>query len=155
MSFQIGALRIEQFRHLFGKDAATLAGLGIERLVVDQTPGYPCRVSLQDAEIGDTVLLLNFEHQPAATPYRASHAIYVREWADEADPGVDEVPDSLRIRLLSVRAFDSGGMMVDADVVDGHALGPVIERMFDHESVSYLHLHSAARGCYAARVQRS
>jgi hypothetical protein len=74
----------------------------------DKKPGYPRRVSLCDAEPGESVMLVHFEPQPALTPYRASHAIYVREDARQADlePGV--VPEMLRMRLLSVRAFDEG-----------------------------------------------
>lgn len=155
MSFQVSALSAEPFRHLFGAPDDVLAAHGAVRRVADAAPGFPCRVSLREAEPGESVLLLHYEHQPAATPYRASHAIYVREGADEAHPLPGEVPDVLRRRLLSVRAFDDAGMMVDADVVDGYALEPVIARMFADDTVRYLHLHNAKRGCYAARVERT
>src|SRR5262245_19292779 len=95
---------------------------GAVRRTVDASPGYPCRVSLVDAEIGERVILVNFEHQPANTPYRASHAVYVRENASQAQPKVGEIPEALRRRLLSVRAFDDEGMMLEADVVDGREL---------------------------------
>jgi hypothetical protein len=132
-----------------------LRARGVVRRTADHSPGFPCRVSLRDAEPGETVLLLNYEHQPADTPYRASHAIYVREGAVEARPGVGEVPDVLRRRLLSVRAFDADGMMVDADVAEGGALEPVIARLFGDPAVAYLHVHNAKPGCYAARVERA
>ena len=122
MGFQISALSIDQFSHLFGQDGEVLARQGIRRMTVESKPGYPCRVSLQDAEIGEKVLLMNFEHQPLRTPYRSSHAIYVREWAIQAVPDKDEIPRFFRHRLLSVRAFDSSGMMVDAEVIDGESL---------------------------------
>ena len=154
MGFQISALNVEQFSHLFGKDPEIIARFGVRRVVADSKPGYPCRVSLRDAEIGESVLLMNYEHQPAATPFRSSHAIFVREWASEAKPGEDEVPDFLRERLLSVRAFDCSGMMVDADIVDGPQLERLIDRMFANVAVSYLHLHNAKLGCYAALVER-
>lgn len=124
-------------------------------MTVDSKPGYPCRVSLQDADIGETVLLMNYEHQPALTPYRSSHAIFVREWATKAQPGKNEVPEMLRHRTISVRAFDASGMMVDADIVDGHRLETMIDRMLAIESASYLHLHNAMRGCYAAQVEQA
>jgi len=154
MSFQIIALPAEQFSHLFGKDAETLANLGVHRIVADTKPGYPCRVSLQDAEIGESALLMNYEHQPAATPFRSSHAIFVREWAKETRPEVGEVPTFLRSRLLSVRAFDRSGMMLDADVVEGPNLEPVIDKMFANDEVDYVHLHNAKLGCYAAKCVR-
>lgn len=153
MAFQISGLDVGEFSHSFGKDKETLAQSGITRIIVDSKPGYPCRVSLQDADIGESVLLMNYEHQPASSPYRSSHAIFVRESADQANPGQNEVPDVLRHRLISVRAFDSAGMMVDADIVDGLELESMISRMIAIESVSYLHLHNAKRGCYAARVE--
>lgn len=154
MDLQIRALNVDQFSHLFGADSETLSSLGVERVVADSSPGFPCRVSLTDAELGESVLLLNYEHQPASSPYRSSHAIYIREWATEAKLGKNEVPEQLRQRLLSVRAFDCSGMMIDADVVDGHQLEPLVARMFANESVSYLHLHNAKPGCYAALVER-
>ena len=82
------------------------------------------------------------------------HHIFVREWADQARPSENEVPQFLRLRLLSVRAFDADGMMLDADVVDGDRLEVLIERLFRNELVSYLHIHNARLGCYAALVER-
>lgn len=154
MGFQISALRVEQFSHLFGRDADTLSRLGVRRIVADKSPGFPCRVSLEDAEVGESILLLNYEHQPATSPYRSSHAIFVREWAHQARPQPNQAPGQLRRRLLSVRAFDSAGMMLDADLVDGQQIESLIEAMFVNDSVSYLHLHNAKPGCYAASVER-
>ncbi len=154
MGFQIRALNVDQFSHLFGVDSETLASLGVERVVADVSPGFPCRISLIDAELGESVLLLNYEHQPASSPYRSSHAIFIREWATVAKLDKNEIPEQLRQRLLSVRAFDCSGMMIDADVVDGHQLESLVARMFANESVSYLHLHNAKPGCYAALVER-
>ena len=154
MSFQILALNNDQFSHLFGLDDDALEKQGVQRKVVDSNPGFPCRVSLQDAEVGETVLLMNYEHQPMPTPFRASHAIFVREFATEANLERNEIPAMFRHRLLSVRAFDTAGMMVDADVVEGDCLEPLIERMFANESANYLHIHNAKRGCYAALVER-
>jgi hypothetical protein len=154
MDFQISALSIDQFSHLFGQDGEALARQGIQRMIVDSNPGYPCRVSLQDAEIGETVLLMNFEHQTLPTPYRSSHAIFVREFATQAVPDKNEVPRFFRHRLLSVRAFDSSGMMIDAEVIDGESLESLIQRMLKNNSAKFLHIHNAKPGCYAALVER-
>jgi hypothetical protein len=155
MNFQISALPLAPFAPLFAMSDAELRQRGALRRIVDAKPGFPCRVSLEDAEIGERVVLLNFEHQSADSPYRAQHAVYVRENAIEAHPAVGEVPEVLRRRLLSVRAYDSAGMMIEADVVDGRELEPVIERMLARANVAYLHLHNAKPGCYAARVDRA
>lgn len=152
MSFQIHALPAEPFQPLFGMSEQELAGINATRIVVDQKPGYPCRVSLADAEVGETVILVNHVHQPAESPYRACHAIFVREHAGQAFPERGEIPEVLATRLISVRAFDDRHYMIDADVVDGEDLRMVIPRMFENPAVEYLHLHNARPGCYAARV---
>src|ERR1700704_5613952 len=100
MSFQVSALPADEFRPLFGLSDAALAERGVIRRTVDAKPGFPCRVSLEDAEPGETVLLLNYEHQSADTPFRASHAIYVREDGPEARLGAGEVPGLFRHRVM-------------------------------------------------------
>jgi hypothetical protein len=155
MNFQVSPLPLEHFTPLFALTDDELAARNIVRRVVDRFPGFPCRVSLEDAPVGETVLLLNYEHQPAGSPYRSSHAIFVREGAYEAKPGVNEIPEVLSRRLLSVRGFDAQGFMVKADVVEGAALAAGIEEFFAAENIAYLHLHNAKPGCYAARVDRA
>jgi hypothetical protein len=154
MSFRITGLSPEPFRALFGLSDADLVAHGAKRYAADRVPGYPDRIEVRDAVPGETVLLLNYVHQPADTPYRASHAIFVREGAETAYDAFDEIPRSLRIRPISLRAFSAGHFIVDADVVDGGALEGVIERFFGNNDVAYLHAHYARHGCYAARVDR-
>ncbi|HEY6916459.1 MAG TPA: DUF1203 domain-containing protein [Allosphingosinicella sp.] len=153
--YRISGLPLAAFQPLFGLDDAALAERGAIRKVADRTPGFPCRVTLQDAEPGETLILLNYEHQPAATPFRASHAIFVREAADLEARFENEVPPLLRARLLSVRAFDEAGMMLDADCVEGEALEPLIARFFANPDVAYLHAHSARPGCFLVRIDRT
>lgn len=154
MSFQVSGLSGAQFTPLFGLSDAELAQRDIVRRTADTSPGFPCRVSLVDAAPGETLLLLNFEHLAVASPYRSRHAIYVREYAQEARVPVGTVPEVLGRRLLSVRAIDGRGMMVDADVVDGGSAASVFERMLESPQVEYLHVHNAKPGCFAARVDR-
>ena len=155
MDFQISGLDSAQFRHLFNLDKAELAAQGAQRLVVTDNPGSPCRISLRDVEVGETVLLLNYVHLSGATPYRASHAVFVGENSSAAVFGRNEIPDSISSRLISVRAYDSKNMMLDADVATGDELAPVVRRLLSNPSVDFLHLHNARRGCYAARVDRA
>ena len=107
MDFQISPLPVELFQPLFGLDDGVLRERGMCRVVADARPGYPCRVSLTDAEPGDTLLLLNFEHQPAASPFRSSHAIFVKEWCEQAQLEPNEVPGQFRHRVMAARAFES------------------------------------------------
>lgn len=155
MHYRITGLEPELFRDLFGMPDEELARRNMIRTVVQEKPGAPCRISLEDADVGEHVLLLNYQHQPAATPYRSSHAIYVRETPVQKYDAVDVIPESLRIRMLSVRAFDEAGAMLDADLANGAELEPLIERLFGDARTSYLHIHNAKRGCYAARVDRA
>ncbi|PWG01667.1 DUF1203 domain-containing protein [Sphingosinicella humi] len=152
--YRISGLPLADFEPLFGLDEGALKARNIVRVTADAKPGYPCRVTLEDAEPGETLLLLNYEHQAAATPYRSSHAIFVREGARVEAVFENEVPPLLSERLLSVRAFDADGMMVDADCLQGSELEPAIERLFGDSRTAYLHVHNAKRGCFAARVDR-
>lgn len=153
-AFKISALPSERFRHLFGLSNEELDAAGVIVRVADAKPGYPCRVTLRDAEPGTRMLLLNYEHQDAATPYRSRHAIFVCDGAEEVAPAPGEVPEQLRSRLLSVRAFSEGGMMVEADVVEGGAAAEAFTRLLGNPETAYLHVHFAKYGCYAARVDR-
>ena len=155
MSFQIHALAAAQFKLLFAMSDSELANVRATRMVADDKPGFPCRISLADAEVGENVILVNFEHQPGNSPYRSSHAVFVREQAEQAFPTVGEVPEVLKIRLISIRAFDKKHHMVAADVVDGAFLEEAIPAMLDDPAADYLHLHHAKQGCFAARVTRT
>jgi hypothetical protein len=155
MSFRITGLAREAFRPLFSLGDAALAAKGVERVLIEEPNSAPCRISLQDAAPGESVLLMNFEHQPGDTPYRSRHAIFVREAAGETFDAVDVVPDALRRRPLSVRAFDASHRMVDADLVDGTALESVLDPFLARDEIAYVQIHYAKRGCYAARAERA
>jgi hypothetical protein len=154
MSFRIRGLPSEQFAHLFDLSDEELASRGaIRRVADDRTPGYPCRVSLTDSREGDELLLVNYEHHDVQSPYRMRFAIYVRK-GEESYHAINEVPEQLRIRTLAVRAFDNLGMMIGWELVDGKDLEAAIERLLANSQSAYLHIHYAAPGCYAARVER-
>lgn len=155
MSFRIKGLPAEQFNHLFALSDEELARHGAVRRIADErSPGYPCRVSLTDSRPGDELVLVNFEHLPVDSPYRMRFAIFVRK-GDETYDAVDEVPEQLRKRMLAVRAFDSKGMMVAFELVNGRELEGAIHKQLSQPSAEYLHVHFAAAGCYAARVERA
>jgi len=156
MSFRISSLPVEPFAPLFGLSDEALLKHGARRAICDEKPGFPCRVTLADAEPGESLILLNYQHlAEESSPYRAKGPIFVRESAKAGVALVDEVPDYLARRILSVRAYDQDGMMLDADVVEGKALAPVIARLLAVEGVDYIHAHFAKRGCYAARIDRA
>jgi Protein of unknown function (DUF1203) len=155
MSFRITGLPAEDFSHLFALSEEELAARGAVRRSADaRTPGYPCRISLTDSRPGDELLLVNYEHHPVRSPYGMRFAVYVRK-GEETYDAIDEVPEQLRIRTLAVRAFDADAMMVGWELIDGHQLEAAVERLFANPRAAYLHVHYAAPGCYAARIDRA
>jgi hypothetical protein len=154
MSFRVSGLSAEPFRHLYGLADAELLAQGARRFTADKSPGFPDRIELRDLESGETALLVNYTHQGADTPFRASHAIFVREGAVQSCSFVDEIPKVMLGRTLSLRAFDAAHMMVDAALVDGHEAREAVERLLSDDAVAYMQAHYALRGCYAARIER-
>ena len=155
MHFRIRGLPAEQFAPLFALSDAELAQQGAVRRIADaRNPGYPCRVSLTDSKPGDELVLVNYEHHPVDSPYRMRFAIFVRK-GDETFDAVDAVPEQLRRRTLAVRAFDAEAMMVGFELIEGAKVEEAIARLFADPRAAYLHVHFAAPGCYAARVDRA
>ena len=153
--FQVVALPAEAFGELFAMPDDDLRERRGRRMVVDHKPGFPCRVSLADAEIGEEVILVDYTHHDADSPYRASGPIFVRANAETAKLEINEIPAMLSTRLLSVRAYDERGMMRDAEVVEGADLEESIRAFFANERVAYLHVHNAQPGCFNCRVERA
>ncbi len=155
MAFRITGLSPEPFRHLYGLSELALAEKGIVRRIVEPDTGFPDRIEMREGRPGEVFLLLNHLCQPADSPYRASHAIYVREGAEEAYDEVDKVPEVMRTRLLSLRGFDADGMIVEADVVPGTEVEELIDPLFANPEVAYIHAHNAKQGCYSGRIDRA
>lgn len=155
MSFVITGLDPRRFAPLFGADAETLRRSGVVRRRADRAPGFPCRVTLEDAAPGETLLLLNFESHAVDTPYRSAYAIYVRENAERAARFVDEIPPVMRTRPMAFRHFDTHGMLIGASLALKSDSREAILAAFENEAVAYLHAHNAAHGCFAAEVRRA
>jgi Protein of unknown function (DUF1203) len=153
-SFQLVGLPYTSFAPLFALSDVQLTRIDARRVFADSKPGFPCRVSLADADVGEELLLLPFEHQPAASPYRSSGPIFVRHGAAQSvmEPGV--IPDYVRTRLMSVRAYDSTHQMIDAAVCAGSETARAVDEMFARVEVAYIHLHNAKRGCFSCAVRR-
>lgn len=154
MPFQIHALSGHAFEPLFDLPDDALAEKGALRVTADSKPGFPCRVSLEDADIGDELILTHYEHLSENSPYRASHAIYIRKGTRRATLGPDTVPASLSTRLLSVRGFGADHLMREADVVEGSALASRLDALFADPGIAYVHIHNAKQGCFAAKATR-
>ncbi|HEX7607181.1 MAG TPA: DUF1203 domain-containing protein [Usitatibacter sp.] len=154
MHFQISGLDPAQFAPFHAMSDEELARHRARRVTATEYPGYPCRVTLDDAQPGEELVLLNFEHLPVDSPYRSSHAIYVRANAARKCEAIDQVPPALERRLLSVRGFDANGLMISGEIVEGANLAPYVEAQLTNPDIAYLHAHYARRGCFAARIDR-
>ncbi len=154
MSYRITGLDPAPFQHLFGASDAELTAEGAIRVPIEAFPGVPCRIEMRDLEPGETALLLNYEHLPLASPYRARHAIFVREEAEAAYDAVGVVPEVMSRRLIALRAYDAAGMMLDADLAEGAGIEPLILRLLANPDAAFLHAHNAKRGCYSGRIDR-
>ena len=154
MTYKITGLDPSEFTHLIGLDDEDLAAQGAVRMTADARPGFPCRITLDDAEIGETLLLVNHCSHDGDNPYRATHAIFVGESATEAAIYVDEVPPALDRRVLSLRAFDQAGMMTDAALAQPGEADAVIRGLLASDAVDHVDAHNATRGCFAARIDR-
>lgn len=154
IDFQVTSLSMKQFSHFFALPDHELFKHNAKILVADKTPGYPCRVSLVDAEIGERVLLIPFSHHDVKSPYRSSGPIFVREKAKDAIIAMNEIPKILETRLLSIRAYNKDAIMMIAEVVEGGAIKNYIKQVFENNNIEYLHVHNARPGCFSCRINR-
>jgi hypothetical protein len=155
VTFQISALDHHQFAELFNLSDEDLAKRMAVRKTATSKPGFPCRVSLADAEVGDELILVNYEHQPGNSPYRAAHAVFVRKGVEQVHLATGEVPQLFMNRAMSLRAFDDQAMIVGADLVQGDEVGTALDNALANPAVAYVHIHYAKFGCYAARADRA
>lgn len=154
MTYRIKGLDPAPYKPLFGLSDDELAQRGIVRMTVT-TPTFPCRVSLTDREIGERVLLLNHVSHDVATPYRATHAIFVTEAEQEPAEFVDTVPPVFEKRVLSLRGFDVDGMMADAVLAQPGEADGAIRKLFANPQIETIHAHNAVRGCFSAKIERA
>jgi len=154
-SFRLLGLDPEPFEPLFRLRDDELKARHIRRHVATSTPGFPCRVSLEDAAIGDELLLLPYAHLDVASPYRASGPIFIRRGARRRLLDADEIPPCISDRLISVRAYDGDGLMQAANVRAGRDVAAEIRTLFDDPSIEFIHLHNAKPGCFSCRVERA
>jgi hypothetical protein len=155
MNFKIKSLEESEFSALFNLDNSALEKMGAIRMIVDECPGFPCRVSLEDAAIGEEVILLPYQHHQTNSPYQASGPIFVRKIAQSAQLEINQIPKMLNHRLLSLRGYDNNAIMKEATVVEGKNLNEEINTIFENKEILYIHIHNAKPGCYNCVVERA
>jgi hypothetical protein len=154
MAYRIEGLAPQAFESLFGMMDGELAARGAMRVTADAPTGYPCRVSLRDADAGEELILLNHVSNDVPTPFRTAYAIYVRKGAQAAFY-TDETPDYLDRRTLSLRGFDQAGMLQDALLAMPGEVDAQVRALFGRADIATIHAHSAAYGCFLARIERN
>jgi AraC family transcriptional regulator of adaptative response/methylated-DNA-[protein]-cysteine methyltransferase len=158
MTYRITGLPSASFAQYFGRSAEELEKLGARRVFADADRGFPCRITLDDATKGESLILLNFTSNDVVGPYRSAHAIFVRESAgDMLGEGAafeGELPPVFAGRTLSLRGFDDEGMLQAARLAEPGAVEAAIGDLFANAAVACIHAHNAAYGCFAARIER-
>ena len=155
MTYRIEGLAPEPFRPFFAMSEAELAARNARRVIADSPTGFPCRVTLEDAAPGESLLLVNHVSHDVPTPFRAAYAIFVREAADAAAVCADEAPDYLDQRTLGLRAFDRDGMLRGGVLAMPGEADARIRELLDRPEVAEIHAHNAAYGCFLARIERN
>lgn len=144
----------EDLSYLFTLHETALSKLGAIKMIVDKYPGFPCRVSLEDAQIGEEVILVPYTHHKTTSPYQASGPIFIRKNAQKASLEENEVPKFLNHRYLSLRCYDEQGMMIEATTCNGDKVKEKLDEHFKNTDISYIHIHNARPGCYNCVAER-
>ena len=154
MAYRIAGLAPEPFAPLFAMNGEQLAAVGARRVTADSHPGFPCRVSLEDAEAGEALILTHHVSNDVAGPFRSAYAIYVREAARQAAIFVDETPPVFAGRTIALRGLDGEGNLRAALLAAPGQADTAIVELFARPEIAEIHAHNAAAGCFAARIVR-
>jgi len=154
MAYRIEGLAPAAVESLFSMTDGELAERNAMRVTADSATGFPCRVSLADAAPGEELVLLNHVSHDVAGPFRTTYAIYVRKDAAPA-AYADETPPYLDTRTLGLRGFDSAGMLKAGLLAMPGEADAKIRELFETPEIAAIHAHSAAYGCFLARIERN
>ena len=152
-NFKIKAIE-EDFNDLFLLTDSELSKRGATKMIVDTFPGFPCRVSLEDAQIGEEVILLPYQHHKTSSPYQASGPIFIRKNVQKAQLKANKIPKFLNLRYLSLRGYDKTGIMIEATACKGDKLKEALNELFNNQAITYIHIHNARPGCYNCVAER-
>lgn len=153
MTYRIAGLDTVEFAPLWAMGSDELEQHGARRVTADSDRGFPCRVTLEDAREGESLLLVHHVHHDVAGPYRSAFAIFVRE---NAAPAVyeDRCPPCFDGRTLSLRGFDGEGALAEARLAPPGEADTQIRALLSNPAIAYINAHNAAAGCFAARIER-
>jgi hypothetical protein len=147
-------LKSEEFLELFYSDENKLREIGAVKMIADEKPGYPCRVSLEDAEVGEEVILLPYQHHKTYSPYQSAGPVFIRKNAKTATLNINAIPTMLNHRLLSLRGYGKDGIMKQAEITEGSGLREMLNKLFENTDINYIHIHNAKQGCFNCVAER-
>ncbi|MEL6968992.1 MAG: DUF1203 domain-containing protein [Bacteroidota bacterium] len=153
--FQVVGLPITLLEELHTLSTEDRKARGIQKCIVDAKPGYPCRLSLADAEVGEEVFLLPYRHHSVDSPYQAAGPVFIRATGQEAALPPNELPEMLKHRFLSLRIYDENAMMIGAQTLEGTGLAEAIQTIFCAPTANYIQVHNARPGCYNCEIRRA
>jgi len=154
ISFRCVAIRTEEAVRL---RRATRDDFGhpIQRIDLDRS--YPCRHCLREASASSGMLLLSYQTPKPKSVYGQPTAIFMCVADCERFREPDAIPDIVRNRLVSFRAFRSDGLMIyDAnEIVEGNEHIAAVRRILARDDVAYINAHTAKAGCHLCHVERA
>jgi hypothetical protein len=118
--------------------------------------GSPCRHCLQDAAAGDGLLLGSYHFGNPQGIYWAPSPVWVHAEPCPRFEQSDTVPEIVRNRLVSVRAYDSQDQMIYelGEVCRGTKVEAPLERALGDSRTGYVNIHTAGPGCFLCRAER-
>ncbi|MEO9468510.1 DUF1203 domain-containing protein [Parasphingorhabdus sp.] len=149
MTYQITGLNPVEMFH--DKNESEIS---VVRVTATSKPGFPCRVSLVDAEEGEELIVFHHVSHDVSSPYRSAYAIYARTAAVTAAQYTDRVPPVFEGRPLGLRAFGADVMLKTAGLAMPDEADKTIRHLLELDEVAYIDVHNAAHGCFVARVER-
>ena len=129
-------------------------GHSIQRVVAQKT--YPCRHCLREASGANGMLLLSHQAPEPRSVYGHPTAIFLCAQGCARFDEPDAIPDIVRNRHVSLRAFKSDGMMLyDAnELVQREGHDAAIRRIFECKAVAFINAHTAKAGCMLCHIVR-
>ena len=155
MTYRITGLSPDQFAMLHKMDDDQLRAINARRVIAAASQGFPCRVSLEDAKEGESLILFHHVSHDVATPYRSAYAVYIRENVRQAAEFIDQTPPVFEGRPIALRGFDAEGNLRNATLALPGQADARIRELFAADEIAYIHAHNAAHGCFSAAIERN
>ena len=115
----------------------------------------PCRVCLRDAAVGEAVLLGSYHLPRPRGIYWTPSPIFVHAAPCTPFAATGTIPEIVRSRLVSVRAYDAEDQCLYdlGHAGDGEGIDAPLSRALADPRTSFVNIHTAKPGCLLCRVE--